>query len=44
MFPPTFSPSFVDRIDAMIAATPETDPGVFLREWQRITQRSEPAA
>ena len=32
----TFSPSFVARVDEMIAATPESDPGKFLREWQRL--------
>jgi hypothetical protein len=40
----SFSPSFVGRIDALIAATTETDTGVFLREWQQIAQGSEPAA
>jgi hypothetical protein len=34
----TFSPTFVARIDELIAQTTETDPGVFLREWQRIAQ------
>ncbi len=39
-----FSPPFVAHIDAMIADVPEADPGVFLREWQEITQEKAPAA
>jgi hypothetical protein len=34
----TFSPSFTERVDAMIAALPERDPGQFLREWQEIVR------
>lgn len=34
----TFSPHFVERVDALIAAAPESDPGSFLREWQQIAQ------
>jgi phytoene dehydrogenase-like protein len=32
----TFSPSFVARVDEMIATTPESDPRMFLHEWQRL--------
>jgi hypothetical protein len=34
----TFSPAFTARVDAMIAATPESHPGRFLREWQAIAR------
>jgi hypothetical protein len=37
----TFSAPFMDRVDGMIAATPEEDPGVFLREWQALAERRQ---
>jgi len=37
---PTFTPAFAAHIDALIAATPESDSGAFLREWQQIAQAS----
>jgi hypothetical protein len=40
----TFSPPFVERIDALIAKQPESDPGAFLREWQRIAELEGGAA
>jgi hypothetical protein len=39
----TFSPTFVARIDAMIASTPEVDPSVFLQGWQQLAQARSPA-
>jgi hypothetical protein len=39
----TFSPAFVERVDAMIAETPESDPGRFLREWQEFARAGAPA-
>jgi hypothetical protein len=41
----TFTPGFVDRVETLIAATPETDIGAFLREWQQLArERSAPPA
>jgi hypothetical protein len=40
----TFSPDFVARVDEMIAATPEIDPGAFLREWQELARSRTPTA
>ena len=33
-----FSPAFVEHVDAIIAGTPEADPGVLLQEWQRLAE------
>jgi hypothetical protein len=40
----TFTPRFAERIEVLIAATPETDPAVFLREWHRLAQKPEASA
>lgn len=39
-----FTAAFVAHIDAMIAATPEADPGAFLRDWQTLARAAAPAA
>ena len=33
-----FSPAFAEHIDAMVAATPESDTATFLRDWQRLAE------